>query len=383
LGVRRIAWGALVGHIGAGALVACSDPASDEVGPFTGQVHRFVVDRVDVPREAQAADAVASDLDGDKALDNKFGYATAVLATTNDLSPHSDQMIASGALAPVIEIQADDLQRDDSVGIRYFTHFPDAESVLVGGRIAGGAFSTDRRTDTKPGCCVFAALPVFVNADPVVLAIDDMRLELQPDGAGGYEGIMRGGIVEETARGVAYGGLMEMSQTEPERHLVFLRTLDTDHDGDITFEEVEASVLGLLVSADLALFGTTDDSVSIAFSMHLTPCADGLCRATPPEVTCRNRVRDGNESDIDCGGSCQACATLRSCNVAGDCQSNACDGGSCRAPTCNDGERDGFESDVDCGGGCPVCATGRSCAADWDCASNDCNNGVGTLGTCQ
>ena len=68
---------------------------------------------------------------------------------------------------------------------------------------------------------------------------------------------------------------------------------------------------------------------------------------------------------------------------AEDCQSRACDAGSCRAATCSDGVRDGFESDVDCGGPCAACAAGLACAADTDCANNNCNNGIASLGTCQ
>jgi hypothetical protein len=53
-----------------------------------------------------------------------------------------------------------------------------------------------------------------------------------------------------------------------------------------------------------------------------------------------------------------------------------CDGmGSCVAPTCTDGIRDGNETDVDCGGAalagsaaCPPCPVGKDCVATTDCA---------------
>ncbi len=48
-------------------------------------------------------------------------------------------------------------------------------------------------------------------------------------------------------------------------------------------------------------------------------------------------------------------------------------------PPCLNGVRDGSESDVDCGGTCPTkCAAGMSCGTDADCASGDCalNAGV-------
>lgn len=44
---------------------------------------------------------------------------------------------------------------------------------------------------------------------------------------------------------------------------------------------------------------------------------------------CANGVRDGDESDIDCGGGCDACALGQSCDSAADCASDGCAGGRC------------------------------------------------------
>jgi len=44
-------------------------------------------------------------------------------------------------------------------------------------------------------------------------------------------------------------------------------------------------------------------------------------------------------------------------------------------PTCSDGLRNGDETDVDCGGGCGRCAIGRACRDGADCASGACNAG--------
>jgi len=36
--------------------------------------------------------------------------------------------------------------------------------------------------------------------------------------------------------------------------------------------------------------------------------------------------------------------------------------------------RDGTETDVDCGGGsCPKCVNGKACLQDYDCQSGNCN----------
>lgn len=48
---------------------------------------------------------------------------------------------------------------------------------------------------------------------------------------------------------------------------------------------------------------------------------------------CTNGVKDGNESDTDCGGSCAACDDGKQCTTSSDCQSMVCSAGVC-APIC-------------------------------------------------
>jgi hypothetical protein len=48
---------------------------------------------------------------------------------------------------------------------------------------------------------------------------------------------------------------------------------------------------------------------------------------------------------------------------------------------CTDGIKNGSETDIDCGGTCPRCATGKTCATRNDCASARCEGG--TCQTCQ
>ncbi|WP_026231607.1 cohesin domain-containing protein [Neolewinella persica] len=56
--------------------------------------------------------------------------------------------------------------------------------------------------------------------------------------------------------------------------------------------------------------------------------------------TCDDGIRNGDETGVDCGGSCTACAE----------------------PTCDDGMMNGDETGVDCGGpDCPACPTNDSC----------------------
>eukprot|EP00500_Bicosoecida_sp_ms1_P002361 CAMPEP_0203814678 /NCGR_PEP_ID=MMETSP0115-20131106/5421_1 /ASSEMBLY_ACC=CAM_ASM_000227 /TAXON_ID=33651 /ORGANISM="Bicosoecid sp, Strain ms1" /LENGTH=1457 /DNA_ID=CAMNT_0050723559 /DNA_START=72 /DNA_END=4441 /DNA_ORIENTATION=+ len=110
------------------------------------------------------------------------------------------------------------------------------------------------------------------------------------------------------------------------------------------------------------------------------PCsthADRLCR----DVACDDGVRNGAESDVDCGGAlCDGCAEGHGCSSGADCESLSCDSsGACAAPTCADGVRNGLEAGVDCGSsasGCPLCNIGQRCSTGGDCASGTCIAGV-------
>src|SRR5947207_11260847 len=109
-------------------------------------------------------------------------------------------------------------------------------------------------------------------------------------------------------------------------------------------------------------------------------CKSGLCMnaaCAPVPATCRDGIRNGTETDLDCGGAeCPACADTQACLDAHDCSSGICAIGTCRAPSCTDGARNGTETDVDCGGSaCPGCATGRDCRASSDCAGGLCLDG--------
>ncbi len=101
-------------------------------------------------------------------------------------------------------------------------------------------------------------------------------------------------------------------------------------------------------------------------------CQTGFCSASP----CADGVRNGSESDIDCGGGdaqCRRCQEGELCNGDGDCDGAVCSNGVCAS--CGDGRAGGAESDVDCGGACGACATGLLCNLDSDCDSGACEDG--------
>ncbi len=132
------------------------------------------------------------------------------------------------------------------------------------------------------------------------------------------------------------------------------------------------------------------------------------CAIPPAPEICINGVKDGTESDIDCGGveskpGCPArCGDGQAC--VGDCD---CDVGAglrclvdmgtrkCKMDTsipapdcsavliCENNQKDGTESDIDCGGAvCPKCTAGKTCNTESDCQSNYCLNGICATPSC-
>jgi len=90
-------------------------------------------------------------------------------------------------------------------------------------------------------------------------------------------------------------------------------------------------------------------------------------------ATCKNGIRDGDETAVDCGGSCGKCSG-DTCASSTDCRSARCEVGTCVGdPGPSSGARDGDETDVDCGGPtAPGCAAGKACNGDADCADRYC-----------
>jgi hypothetical protein len=73
-------------------------------------------------------------------------------------------------------------------------------------------------------------------------------------------------------------------------------------------------------------------------------------------ASCGDHVQNGNETDIDCGGSCPACGMDKGCGKGLDCASDVCGpAGKCVAPSCTDQVINGDETGIDCGGSCPAC----------------------------
>ena len=113
------------------------------------------------------------------------------------------------------------------------------------------------------------------------------------------------------------------------------------------------------------------------------------------KASCKDGELNQDETDVDCGGSCDACEDLLLCNTAADCLSGVCGfagmggaggaGGAstdiadrtvCLQPTCDDSVMNGAETALDCGGDCATCSLGESCSVDVDCETGRCDKGI-------
>ncbi|CAF1164735.1 unnamed protein product [Adineta steineri] len=102
------------------------------------------------------------------------------------------------------------------------------------------------------------------------------------------------------------------------------------------------------------------------------------------DKTCFDGLMNGDETDIDCGGSCLTCAAGQKCILTKDCDNAQCTNDTCANATCNDGLQNNGETDVDCGGSkCLPCGTGKACSAAGDCASKNCRSGTCIDSSCQ
>ena len=105
-------------------------------------------------------------------------------------------------------------------------------------------------------------------------------------------------------------------------------------------------------------------------------CGEGTCVREEP--SCRDGVRNGDETDVDCGGSCAGCGGGTQCGVDGDCAVGVCMNGTCSTTgVCGDGNTDASvgercdDSNVVTENACPYgMPTCTRCNADCSAALN-------------
>lgn len=144
----------------------------------------------------------------------------------------------------------------------------------------------------------------------------------------------------------------------------------------VTMVVTTTNAKGEEASAQLTFMATGDGGISADTSLWLdggTLMGEVTNNGMTMMVTnaCQDGVRSGMETDVDCGSVCtDKCLIGQGCATGGDCDSTFCHATTriCVLTSCEDARRSGDESDVDCGGSCGACAIGRLCTRNAECA---------------
>jgi hypothetical protein len=170
---------------------------------------------------------------------------------------------------------------------------------------------------------------------------------------------------------------------------------DRSTDGESEVVEASGEALDAEAAQEAPMEGSADASIHDAMQdvyrgRYRDAVSPADAQSIPPDarpITCSDSVKDGDESDVDCGGSCAGCGPHKLCYEDFDCSATAsgCETASggcfcqyithqCVFNHCYDGKTSGDETDIDCGGTtCGACANSLNCRENSDCKSMACD----------
>jgi hypothetical protein len=274
--------------------VATQPAPTAETPPATGVNYYFVTNKLILPTSQRETRDFAMDLDGDPqaASDNKFGEVLTLLTSAApelELQPSLDQAIDTGLLVTLHLLKADDPMNDTSVswsiflgqktqspplfdGTDQFTVDPStpANSPIIG-TLMNGHFSGG------PGA---AQVRIYILGKPVDVNLVGVRLEADVTEQGCSNGRLGGGLSisefrEKILPAIAEGLNLAVSNN-PDTAKPLLAVFDTDKNGTISAQELEANpLLTLAIAPDLDLldgsgnFNPRQDGEKDSFSMGL------------------------------------------------------------------------------------------------------------------
>jgi hypothetical protein len=137
--------------------------------------------------------------------------------------------------------------------------------------------------------------------------------------------------------------------------------------GNEEFTQKAKVVLETAITGLVIVMGAYGITVFIFGRLGVTGKADIPAPVVDNSQMCTNNIKDGFETDVDCGGKCNPCSQGKSCVKNIDCTTVNCVNGKCAARLCSG-------SDYECGGDCPdKCGIGRRCISGDDCVSGKCS----------
>lgn len=123
-----------------------------------------------------------------------------------------------------------------------------------------------------------------------------------------------------------------------------------------------------LVSSCLIVLAGTVVAACSSTPVEPTPEVDA---AVPDAAPAKDSAAP--DAAVACGKNAPSkCAVGASCTEAADCTTLNCVAGKCDASSCTNKIQDGKETGVDCGGTCPVACDGEPCTKNEDCQSTTC-----------
>lgn len=221
------------------------------------------------------------------------------------------------------------------------------------------------------------------NSSPIIYYVNDSTEYSNPEQSGTNKSLRFKVIAEDNESGLQYINYslwQKGSDNESNKIIVNWSLVGYSSDWIIVFFNLENMRtyyfnVSVINNAKMSSNFNVSDGVTINTSLQMNLCANHVFN---PEI---------NETDVDCGGNvCQdKCTYGRNCSVNSDCLTGFCNNITKKCvyanetnetKTCNNNKKDGDETDVDCGGSCPGCSKGKSCKKDSDCKSGlECSNG--------
>ncbi len=123
----------------------------------------------------------------------------------------------------------------------------------------------------------------------------------------------------------------------------------------------------------VAVWGKGTGARALAAVLCGASCLDG----PPPETTTTTTTSSGSSTS---GGSSTGttASSIETSTTLPDSSSttSTTSSTSSAGPACDDGDKNGDETDLDCGGSCPPCSAGQSCEDNSDCVTAFCSAGT-------